>query len=572
MYILGINSAYHESSACLIKDGVIVTMAEEERFNRIKHGKACLIDNPDELPFLSINFCLKQAAIRFDQIDYIGFSIDPEGRLKNKDFKDITIAGSWGSVEGETIFYNKLKGIPKILEDKYKVNLDGKFKFIEHHLCHAGSAFYVSPFEESAILVVDGIGETQTSSIYYGNKNKIEKKFESFYPNSLGFLWEKICEYLGFSCYDACKVMGMAAYGNSIGPNINGIVGIEKESICKIHNEITKFRVPDMKSLEEELGPARKMDEPIEHKHYTLALSLQEYTEEIIVGLAKKAKELTKSKNICMSGGVILNCVANSEMMSRKMFDSIYIQPATHDAGTAIGAAFHIWNQILEKDRSYVMSNPFLGPSYQDIDCAEIAFHNGYTVYSSADICKSVAKLISEGNIVGWFQGAMEVGPRALGNRSLLADPRNPKMREILNQKVKHREDFRPFAPSVLYEKVGEWFEDNYNSLSTDFMLFTNRCKENKKHLIPAVLHHDGTARIQTVRETINPLYHRLISEFDKLTGVPMVLNTSFNDSEPIVCSPQDAINTFTKTKIDYLVMGSYLFKRNLVQPIKLTI
>lgn len=562
-YILGINSAYHESSACLIKDGKIIAMAEEERFNRIKHGKVCLIDNPNELPFQSIDFCLKQANISFDQISYIGFSLNPKKRMENKNFKDHEVfSKGWGSTEGENLFNEKLKSIPKILEDTYKTKVEDKFHFIDHHICHAASAFFVSPFDRSAIIVVDGIGETEAASIYFGNKNIIEKKYSVAYPDSIGFLWEKISQYLGFSEYDACKVMGMAAYGTYelLINEFRKIVSFE-DGDCHINNEIVKFRTDDMSGIENILGPRRSSQDKLEQRHYDIAAALQRATEITMLNLSIRARKLTGSNNLCMSGGVALNCVANSQVASH--VENIYIQPATHDAGTSIGAAFYIWNQILGKERSYVMDNPYLGPEYSGIECVEVALENKVPSYIFGDlIYEKAAKLIADGNIVAWFQGRMEVGPRALGNRSLLADPRNPKVREMLNQKTKHREDFRPFAPSVLFEQVHEWFDMNNDSISNDFMLFTYPVKREKGDLIPSVLHVDETARLQTVRKEINPHYHRLISEFYKLTGVPMLLNTSFNDNEPIVCSPQDAINTFLKTKIDYLVMDQFLLKR----------
>ena len=562
-YILGLNSAYHESSACLIKDGKIIAAVEEERFNRKKHAKHARVDNPDELPINSINFCLKEAGITLKDVDYIGFSFSPAKRLRNKYFDEKVTVGSWGSDEGEDLFYQKLMQIPQKLSELYGVDVKEKFRWIDHHTSHAGSAYFVSPFEEAAILVVDGIGEFESTTLYRGKSNKIKRIKSITYPHSLGFLWEKLSKFLGFSKYDACKVMGLASYGNSkkFYNQLMSFVKVNSRDF-NIDHKVVKFRIEDYSDLEKILGNKRQPDQEIEERHADIAAALQRITEEIIVRLANYLHRETKSENICLAGGVALNCVANSVLKEKTSFRNFYVQPAANDAGTAIGAAYLIWNQKLGNPRSFVMDHSYFGPDYSNEEIRTVLEENNLKFAEQESIEKAVAKLVSEGNIVGWFQGKMEIGPRALGNRTLLADPRNPKIRDILNKKVKHREYFRPFAPSVLVEKADEWFRIPKKSISSDFMLFAYDVFENIRELIPAVTHVDGTSRIQTVRKETNPKYYKLIQEFEALTGVPIVLNTSFNDQEPIVCSPQDAVNTFLKTRIDYLAIGKFLISR----------
>ncbi len=562
-YILGINHAYHESSACLIKDGSIVAVAEEERFNRKKHAKPARIDNPDELPVNAINFCLERAGITLAEVDYIGSSFSPAKRLRNKGFEDLVIEGDWGSHSGESLFYEKLQQVPQRLSEIYGVDVKGKFHWIDHHTSHAGSAYFISPFEEAAILVVDGIGEVESTTLYKGNGNKIKRLKSINYPHSLGFLWEKLSQFLGFTEYDACKVMGLASYGN---PNkyydkLRQFVKVNSRDF-NIDHTVARFRVKDFSGLKQILGSKREPHDKLEERHADIAAALQRITEEILLKLAHNLYKSTGSSNLCLAGGVSLNCVANSFLNEKGAFENIYIQPAAHDGGTSIGAAYFIWNHLLGNSRSFVMDNAYFGPEYSQEEIKQALDEKKLVYAHIEDIEKEVAKLVADGNVVGWFQGRMEVGPRALGNRSLLADSRNPKIRDILNMKVKHREYFRPFAPSVLAEKAEDWFRIPKKSISSDFMLFSYDVHEEKQSVIPAVTHVDGTSRIQTVREATNPQYYRLIQEFEALTGVPIVLNTSFNDREPIVCSPQDAVNTFLKTRIDYLAIGNFLVSR----------
>jgi carbamoyltransferase len=567
-YILGLNSAYHESSVCLIKDGELVAIAEEERFNRKKHGKSAGTDNPDELPVNALNYCLKKAGITLADVHYVGYSLNPKVRLqKNVDHEhpyEVT-AGDFGTKEGEELFYQKN------LEAENKVKIlgfNGKFLYLNHHDCHAASSYFVSEFEEAAVMVVDGIGEFESTTLYKGNGNKLEKIQSLDFPNSLGFLWEKISKYLGFSEYDACKVMGLASYGDSkvYQDRIRKLVDVNTDGTFTIDDTIIQFRNEDYSELESLFG-LNKRSEPVRKvgkttKDYAdLAAALQEVTEEVVIKLARTIKEKTGARNLCLSGGVALNCVANGKLLEERIFDDVFVQPAANDAGTALGAAFYIWNQVLDKPREYVFDSACLSAEFSDEEIKETLDINGLQYESAENVAQKTAELLAGGNVVSWFQGEMEVGPRALGNRSILCDPRKKDAVALLNHKVKHREPFRPFCPSVLSDKASEWFDLNgYIPSPAKYMLSAFSVLDYRQGIIPAVTHVDGTARIQAVQKDTK--YYQLIEEFEKITGVPIVLNTSFNDQEPIVCTPEDAVKTFLKTRIDYLVIGNFIVSR----------
>lgn len=562
-YILGINSAYHESSACLVSDGQLIAFAEEERFNKTKHGKTAATDNPDILPLKAIGFCLDFAGIEMKDVDAFGYSFLPEERLKNIGVDTGYLEGSWGSASGENQFYGKFLKIPEILSNYAQKDIGNKFIWIEHHKAHAASAFFVSPFEEASILTIDGIGEYVTTSLAIGYNNVINDVWQMRYPDSIGLLWEKIAKFLGFSEYDACKVMGLAAYGksNNFIKSFNRIATITEREFC-LDNSIISLRSDNCTGLEALLGKRRLPGEPLDDRHADVAAALQVITERIVVNLAKYLHKTQKSKNICLSGGVALNCVANSLIMKESGFENIFVQPVAHDAGTAIGAAFHIWNQVHGNARSYVMNDIYLGPRYSNNEIEHTLRKHELAFKFVENIEAVTAGLLSEGNIVGWFQGRMEAGPRALGNRSLLADPRSPTVKDLLNSKIKHREQFRPFAASILDEVADDWFEIGQHYQPLQYMLMVAKVRPDKFEKISSVIHIDGTCRIQLVKNEINHRYHCLIKEFMKQTDVPLLLNTSFNDSEPIVCCPEDAVNTFLKTGIDALVMNNFLILR----------
>lgn len=567
VYILGINSAYHESAAAIIKNGKLLACAEEERFNRIKHAKKAKIDNPDELPTNAINYCLKEAGVGLKDIDHIGFSFNPEKRVMNICVEEEVVEGDWGSRSGELEFFKKVLKVPEKLSQSAGQDISKKFHWIDHHLCHAASAFFVSPFENAAILSIDGIGEFATAWLGIGDKNKIMALKEIYYPNSLGFVWEKFDKFIGLTEYDSAKVMGLSAYGdwNKYYPKFQEIVKIGEDGEFTVDNNILKFRTEDFEPLEKlfETGKIDSINKRTK-EHEDIAAGLQKITDDIMLNLVKYLSERTNSKNLCMSGGIALNSVTNSKILSSNYFQNVYLQPASHDAGTALGAAYYLWCNILNRERNFVMRHPFFGPTYSDNAVEKILAENNLRHQRIIGIENVTASLLAKGNIVGWFQGRLEWGPRALGNRSILTDPRDIKMKDLLNNRIKHREPFRPFAPSVLAEDADSWFEiPEAKSISSEFMMFAFNTKKEKLGLIPAVMHVDGTSRIQIVKKESNPMFYKLISEFKKITGVPMVLNTSFNVAgEPIVCSPNDAINMFKQTEMDYLVINDFLISK----------
>ncbi len=566
-YILGINSVYHELSACLLKDGKLIAAVEEERFTRLKHGKPALIDNPEILPQESIKFCLKKADINFDEIAKIGISFQPQARLKNIGLDKNFVEGDWGSRSGEEIFFRKLMSIPRLLSEFAGCDVSPKIVWVPHHISHAGSAFYVSPFNEAAILTVDGIGETTSTWLGLGKGNEMQVIKEIVYPNSIGFMWEKLSKFLGFSEYDASKVMGLASYGDpkKYASEFKKIVKFKPEGEFTTDLDILRFRADDYGPLEKLFG-VKKLATSAERtpEHEAIAAALQAITNEMIIHLATFLAKKTKAENICLAGGVALNCVSNYELMRSGLFKNMYIQPAANDAGTALGAAGYIWSESYFGQRSFVMDNTYWGPEFSDAEVEAALKKEKVTYQKLENISAETAKLLAAGKIIGWFQGKMEWGPRALGNRSLLVDPRDRNMKETLNLRIKKRESFRPFAPSVLSEYAADWFEipTICNSVSTEFMEFAFPVKKSKRELVPAITHVDGTSRIQTVKREINPKYHLLLSEFYRITGVPMVLNTSFNENEPIVCTPLDAIRTFQRTKMDYLAINNFLVKK----------
>ncbi len=560
MYIVGINSAYHESAACVLHDGKLVAAIEEERLSRRKHGKEAAPETGGDLPLLAIKGCLELAGIELGDVAGVGFSIDPEARLLNQGLPDPVVEDGWGSTTGEQIFYEHLQQVPEKLRD---LGMRGEFHFLPHHLCHAASAYYPSPFPEAAVLSVDGIGENQSTIFVHGRGEDMETIGEIRYPSSLGFFWEKFCKFLGFSEYHSCKVMGLASYGDpqKYLDRFDTLVELISEGRFRLDGDLLRFRVEDYEPLEALFGLKRRLkDQPLDQAHQDIAAALQEVTNRVICHMVDHLSDVTGSANLCMAGGVALNCVANRVAFERSSFENLYIQPATHDAGTAVGAALLASHrQPRHEGVRCQMPHAFSGPTFSKEEIESALQQRGLTPIQIDEPERVAAELIASGQIVGWFQGAMEFGPRALGHRSLLADPRQPQMKQLLNNRVKHREEFRPFAPSVLAEEAGNWFHIGKSTQASDFMLLAYPTREDVLHRIPAVVHVDGTSRIQTVRAETSPRYHRLISHFYALTGVPLVLNTSFNDNEPIVCTPADAIETFVTTHIDALIINDLL-------------
>jgi carbamoyltransferase len=569
MYIMGINSVYHESCACLLQDGAIIAVAEEERFNRKKHGKQARCDNPNELPLHSIRYCLETAGIELEDLGYIAYSANPHRYDSDFTSTESTAKYTWGTTERQAKFLSQLALVPQTFQE---MGFRGQFTWVEHHTAHAASAYYVSPFDEAAVLAIDGIGEATTAAFYHAQGNQIQHLDDVDYHASLGYLWEVISLLLGFGVYDAAKIMGLAAYGNPqrFATELGKLVHLAPQGQFTMNKDALRFWMLTYypldayyAGLEELFGVTkREYNDELLPIHQDIAAALQKITNEVVYHIIEHLHNVTGSTNLCLAGGVALNCVTNTYVFERGPFANLYVQPASNDAGTAIGAAFYIWNHLLGNSARTQMHHAYWGPSFLDTEIESALKKHGLLYRRSECIEQEVAHLISQQNIIGFFQGRMELGPRALGNRSLLADPRDQNMRSILNHKVKHREYFRPLAPSVLYEEANNWFEIEKQTSAAELMLMTYPVRPHLVDKIPAVVHEDGSSRIQSVRQEVNPRYHKLISEFYKITGVPIVLNTSFNDSEPIVCSPDDAINTFINTQIDYLAIGDFLVSK----------
>jgi len=560
MIVLGLNSVFHESSAALVVDGHVVSAAEEERFTRRKHAKAAAVDNAHVLPEESIRFCLAEACVKAADIDRISYSYDPGLRSEKFLIDTMSVPGDWGSQDGENIFVESLSKVPDALREA--LGADIPITYVRHHLAHAASVYYTSCPRDAALLVADGIGENAATVLFSGADGRLEVLEEIEYPHSLGFLWEKLSTFLGFTEYDACKVMGLAGYGDAseYARAFSEFVQVDGPRYA-MDLGVLRFRLPDTEPLARLLGGPRRTGEPIEQRHADIAATLQDTTNKIMLNLVRHTYELRPVKDLGLAGGVGLNCTTNYLLKELGPFERIHIPSAPHDGGTAIGGALWVASCAGTTDWR-VQRSPYIGPQFSAEEMRSALSVVPWPVETPGDLYEQVAGLLCAGAIVGWFQGRMEWGPRALGNRSLLADPRNPAMRAILNQKVKHREHFRPFAPSVLGEYADEWFDIGRPSSALEAMLFATPIRPGLAGRIPAVAHADGTARVQIVRAEANPRFHELITRFYRRTGVPMVLNTSFNDSEPIVCTPEDAVRTFLSTRIDALVLGDRLVRR----------
>ncbi len=576
MVILGINLYHPDSSACVVIDGKLLAAVEEERFKRIKHYAGF----PEE----SIKFCLKKAGVDIKDVDYITIPRNVKARILNKIFYGIKIPklafrriNAWKKTFD---LKNKLSYIFDIPPEKIKARIIN----VEHHRAHIASSFFVSPFEKSFLFSADALGDFASTMWGIGEGNKIKILGEIKFPHSLGFYYTAITQYLGFLKFgDEYKVMGLAAFGE---PEFEE----EFERILKIkgklyelglkyfvhHKKLVDLNFEDYPEidilfssyLEKRLGKKREPCEPIERRHENIASTLQFRFEKVLFHILNSLYLYYKLnlKNLCLSGGCAFNCVANGKIFDNTDFENIYIQPAAGDAGLSIGSAFYLYNQILKNKRDFIMEHAYFGPEYSDdeiekeiLNKKNEIINRGFKIEKIIDedlLCKITAKYISEGKIVGWFQGRTEWGPRALGARSILCDPRRKEMKDILNKRIKNREPFRPFAPSIIEEKVSDYFEKTHTS---PFMLFAYKVKTNKRDLIPAVVHVDGTARLQTVNKKTNPLYYKLLKEFENLTNIPLLLNTSFNENEPIVNKPEEAIDCFLRTKMDVLVIGKFI-------------
>ncbi|MFC1807395.1 carbamoyltransferase [Candidatus Omnitrophota bacterium] len=586
-YILGISAFYHDSAAALLKDGMIVAAAQEERFTRKKHDY--------NFPELAIQYCLKEAGIKEFDLDHVAFYDKPFVKFERLLFTYLSYApfGIKSFLIAMPPWIKKKLFIKSFIEDK--LGCHGDVLFPEHHESHAGSAFYPSPYKEAAILTVDGVGEWATASYGVGSGNKIEILSELQFPHSVGLLYSAFTYYIGFRVNSGeYKLMGLAPYGEPRYADLirKELIDIKEDGSFRLNmryfNYCTGLTMTNSRFHKLFGAPPRRPEvDKIQQRHMDLAASVQAVTEEIILKMAKHIHRETGQKNLCMAGGVALNCVSNGKLLREGPFDNIWVQPAATDSGGALGAALVIWHKYLKKERvadekKDSMSASLLGPSFSDEEIEDYLKENEiiYERLESSEIASRGAHIIADEKVLGWFQGRMEYGPRALGSRSIIGDPRSSDMQSLINLKIKFRESFRPFAPTVLKDKVSEYFDFDKES---PYMLLVAPVKSDKcieltdqekklfgidklkikRSSIPAVTHVNYSARVQTVKREDNPFYYDMINEFYKLTDCPVVINTSFNvRGEPIVCTPKDAYECFMRTNMDYLIMGSFLLDK----------
>jgi carbamoyltransferase len=567
-YVLGISCYYHDSAAALLKDGEIVAACQEERLSRKKHDS--------DFPSRAVRYVLKEAGISPEQLDAVGFYDKPLLKFERMLSTYVaTFPRSFNSFrKAMPLWLHEKLWVPSLIRKELKP-YKGPILFAEHHMSHAASCFLPSPFEEAAILTVDGVGEWATASFGVGKGTDITLFKEIRFPHSLGLLYSAFTYYLGFKVNSAeYKVMGLAPYGKP--------VHFDRIMRDMVHlNEDGSFKL-DMKYFSYDYGltmtngafdeffggPPRKPETWMAEREFDIAASIQKVCEEVVLKMARYIHRETGLENLCMAGGVALNCVANGRVVRETPMKNLFVQPAAGDAGGAVGVAHYIHNTVRKQPRGKAWTHAYLGPSFSDAFSAQFLDSIGakYRTLSEREIVEQTAARLAEGNVIGWFQGRMEFGPRALGGRSILGDPRDPKMRDTLNMKIKFREGFRPFAPSVLADKAAEWFETECDS---PYMLLVAQVREGKR-VIPSVTHVDNSARLQTVTRDASPLYYDLIAEFGRITGVPVIINTSFNvRGEPIVCTPHDAYLCFMRTDMDHLVLGHHFLDKKGQPPLR---
>lgn len=559
MNILGISCYYHDSAVCLIKDGVVVAAVQEERFTRVK--------NTSDFPRNAINYCIQAGDITFSDIDYVAFYEKPYLKFSRVIFDHI--------FSFPFSYKNFIQNTPQWLQDrlilplilKKEMGYEGKTVFIKHHLAHASSSYLVSPFEEAAIIVADGVGEYATTSYGYARNNEITILKEIHYPDSLGLIYSTLTAFLGFKVNSGeGTTMALASFGNPIYlDKFYEIIDVKEDGSFHLNTKyfgFNKGKSMYSKSFIKLFGQPRKKGTEYEQIHKDIAASLQLFIEQTLIKIANNIQRETGMTNLCVAGGVFLNCVANQKILEQTAFKNIFIQPGAGDAGSCIGAAMYLHNCILKNPRNYVMTHAYLGPEYSNEEIKRIVHNKNlkFTEYTEDELLPKVADLIHNMKTVGWLQGRLEFGPRALGNRSILANATNAESVKILNDRIKHREWFRPFAPIVPEERANEYFEMLNMS---PFMLLAPKVKEHTRTLLPAITHIDDTARVQTVIKEHNPRLHKLLLEYEKLSGVPVIINTSFNlQAEPIVNKPEEAINDFLKCEMDALVLGNILIEK----------
>ena len=580
MIILGINAFHGDASAAIMRDGVLIGAVEEERFRRLKHWAG--------FPSESIRFCLQEAGVDLDGVTRVAINQESRANLLGKLRYLLSERPSLSLVLDRVRNRSSRGDVPDLLAQEFPASeLRVKVDQVEHHLAHMSSAFYVSPFNDAVVVSVDGFGDFASAAWGLGHGGAIDVGGRVLFPHSLGIFYQAITQYLGFPRYgDEYKVMGLAPYGAPrFLDHMRRLVSLKPDGGFELdltyfrhHRERIAFNwhggSPEFvdlfsPALEDLLGPRRAPGEPLDDRHRDIARSTQAMYEEAFFNLLNVLHKRHKCDNLCLAGGCAANSVANGKVRRFTPFKKVYVQSAAGDAGGAIGAALAVWHRQGGR-RSFVMDHANWGPQYDaeylkgllDRDAARIASLQCTVAHvdDEAQLCREVAAAVAEGNVIGWFQGRLEWGPRALGNRSIICDPRRSDMKEILNAKIKRRESFRPFAPSVLSEEVDGWFEENDD---VPFMMQVFQIREDKRARIPAVTHVDGSGRLQTVTQSANPRYHRLISAFHDLTGVPMVLNTSFNENEPVVCKPEEALDCFLRTHMDLLVLGDFLIRRD---------
>jgi carbamoyltransferase len=576
MYTLGINAAFHDPAACLVEDGRVLGAAEEERFTKIKHGKRPVPFSAWELPFHAIDFCLARAGISLCDVHHVAYSFQPVQLLGARaDAESIEIpmhpAKYPRTVDGESpwdpLFLSHVANAPRQLVDGAPLHLAKRFlgacwdhphrwHFVDHHEAHAASAFLASPYEQAAVVCLDGRGERATTTYWFGHDATLLPFGRVDLPHSLGLMYEEVTQHLGFlRSSDEYKVMALASYGAPMFAD-------EFRRMIRIGERGTYTIEPAR--LTERFGAARERNDPMEQHHFDLARSLQLVLEETVIELARWVRDATEARQLCMAGGVALNCVMNARIRDAGIFDDVWVQPAAGDAGTALGAALLVDARERGATSHAMMEHVYLGPSYEDAEIEALLRWSKLPYRRADDVAGETATLLAQNKVVGWFQGAMEFGPRALGARSILASPIDPAMQGRLND-LKDREDFRPVAPAVLEEEAGEWFE---GADVAPYMLFVFNVRADRADRIPAVRHVDGTARVQTVRRDQNARYYDLLRAFKQRTGVPVLVNTSFNTrGEPIVCTPRDAVESFWTSPLDALAIGSFLVEKPEVTP-----
>ena len=586
MKILGISCYYHDAAACLLVDGEVIAAASEERFTRIKQDS--------EFPVNAIRFCLERGGLTEADLDFVAFYDKPF--LKFERILETYIAGAPAGLpsflKAVPLWLKKKLFIPKLIEDEL-TGFKGQMLFPEHHESHAASAFYPSPYQNAAFLTIDGVGEWATTSFGVGQGNRLKILKEIHFPHSVGLLYSAFTYYTGFKVNSGeYKVMGLAPYGEPkyVDKILDHVVDLKEDGSFRMDMSYFDY-VSGLRMTNEKFdalfgGPPRRPESELTQREMDLARSVQVVCEEIMLKMAEHVRQVTGMKHLCLAGGVALNCVGNGRVLRESKFDDIWIQPAAGDAGGALGAALAVWHEYLAKPRTAVprgtQNGSYYGPDFGEEEIKSLLKPYG-AVYEHVGldaVPEKVAQLIADHNVIGWFQGRMEFGPRALGSRSIIGDARSPKMQSVMNLKIKYRESFRPFAPSVMHDQVSEWFEIDRES---PYMLlvapvhpkhWTEMTEEEKKLFgieklniprssVPAITHVDYSARIQTVHPDDNPLYYKMISSFHEKTGCPVIINTSFNvRGEPIVCDPRHAYTCFMRTEMDYLVCGPFIFDK----------